>query len=129
MEEVTLKIREEVTPKIMEEVTLKIMEEVTLKIREEVTPKIMEEVTLKIMEEVTPKIREGMALKVREEVTPEVRESHTSTTGPEALFPTPRWVHWVLFPPRTRRPMKNVTVVSMVRICRQLRRAVAAHKR
>lgn len=62
--------------------------------------KVREEVTLKIREVVTPKVRERVALKVSEEVTPEVRESHTSTTGPEALFPTPRWVHRVLFPPR-----------------------------
>lgn len=63
-------------------------------------PKVREEVTLKIREEVTPKVREGVAPKVREGVAPEVRESPTSTTGPEGLFPTPRWVHWVLFPPR-----------------------------
>lgn len=63
-------------------------------------PKVREEATLKIREEVTPKVREGVALKVREGVAPEVRESPTSTTGPEGLFPTPRWVHWVLFPPR-----------------------------
>ena len=55
-------------------------------------PKVREGVALKIREEVTPKVREGVALKVR--------ESPTSTTGPEGLFPIPRWVHWVLFPPR-----------------------------
>ena len=54
----------------------------------------------KVREEVTPKVWEGVALKVREGVGPEVRESHTSTTGAEGLFPTPRWVHWILLPPR-----------------------------
>ena len=79
-------------PKVREEVTLKIREEVTPKVREGAAPKVREGVALKIREEVTPKVREGVALKVR--------ESPTSTTGPEGLFPIPRWVHWVLFPPR-----------------------------
>lgn len=70
------------------------------KVREEVTLKIREEVTPKVREGVAPKVRERVAPKVREGVAPEVRESPTSTTGPEGLFPTPRWVHWVLFPPR-----------------------------
>ena len=70
------------------------------KVREEVTPKVREEVTPKVREGVALKVREGVALKVREGVAPEVRESHTSTTGPEGLFPTPRWVNWVLLPPR-----------------------------
>lgn len=68
--------------------------------RRQYGPKVREEVTPKVREEVTPKVREGVALKVREGVAPEVRESHTSTTGPEGLFPTPRWVNWVLLPPR-----------------------------
>ena len=63
-------------------------------------PKVREGVALKIREEVTPKVRQRVALKIREGVAPEVRESPTSTTGPEGLFPIPRWVHWVLFPPR-----------------------------
>ena len=87
-------------PKVREGVALKIREEVTPKVREGAAPKVREGVALKIREEVTPKVRQRVALKIREGVAPEVRESPTSTTGPEGLFPIPRWVHWVLFPPQ-----------------------------